>query len=145
MKKMTDLYTTDETKLSHSFQDACSNKDFKDFVYGLNIKEDILMKYTTQLEESLEEYENCKKCKSLNNCKNKIKGYAYTPIKSEKTIVFSYDACQKLLKKENEESYKQNLDLYEMPKEIKDASFQKIYTDDAARVPIIKFFKKVSI
>ena len=142
MKKMTDLYTTDETKLSHSFQDACSNKDFKDFVYGLNIKEDILMKYTTQLEESLEDYENCKKCKSLNNCKNKIKGYAYTPIKSEKTIVFSYDACQKLLKKENEESYKQNLDLYEMPKEIKDASFQKIYTDDAARVPIIKFFKE---
>ena len=142
MKKMTDLYTTDETKLSHSFQDACSNKDFKDFVYGLNIKEDILMKYTTQLEESLEEYENCKKCKSLNNCKNKIKGYAYTPIQSEKTIVFSYDTCQKLLKKENEESYKQNLDLYEMPKEIKDASFQKIYTDDAARVPIIKFFKE---
>ena len=88
MKRMTDIYTTDETKLSHSFQEACSKKDFKDFVYGLNIKEDILMKYTTQLEESLEEYENCKKCKSLNNCKNKIKGYAYTPIKSEKTAAF---------------------------------------------------------
>ena len=142
MKKVTDIYPTDKTKLSHSFQDACSNKSFKDFVYGLNIKEDILMKYTTQLEEALEEYENCKKCKSLDNCKNKIKGYSYTPTTNEKTIIFSYDACPKLLKKEKEESYKQNLDLYEMPKEIKDASFQKIYTDDAARVPIIKYFKE---
>ena len=96
MKKVTDIYPTDKTKLSHSFQDACSNKSFKDFVYGLNIKEDILMKYTTQLEEALEEYENCKKCKSLDNCKNKIKGYSYTPTTNEKTIIFSYDACQKL-------------------------------------------------
>ena len=99
MKNKKDMFKEDLTELTHSFQDACADKDFKDFVYGLNIKEDILMKYTTQLEEALEEYENCKKCKSLDNCKNKIKGYSYTPTTNEKTIIFSYDACPKLLKK----------------------------------------------
>lgn len=142
MKKLTDIYKTDEMKLSHAFQDACSSEDFKKFVYELNIKEEILMKYTSQLEESCEEQQNCKKCKSLDNCLNKIKGYIYTPTNNGKVITFSYDACPKLLKKNKEENYKQNLDIYEMPKEIKDASFQKIYTDDAARIPIIKYFKE---
>ncbi len=142
MKKVTEIYKTDEVKLEQAFQDACSNAAFKKFVYGLNIKEEILMKYTSQLEESFIEYEKCKKCRSLEHCQNRIKGYTYMPINNGKTITFSYDACPKLLKKEKDESYKQNLDLFEMPREIKDASFQKIYTDDAARVPIIKYFKE---
>ncbi len=41
MKKVTDIYKVDEEKLAHSFQDACSDKDFYDYVYGLNVKEDI--------------------------------------------------------------------------------------------------------
>ena len=42
----------DEVKLTQSFMDACSNKDFKDYVYGLNIKEETLKKYTSSLEDS---------------------------------------------------------------------------------------------
>ena len=45
-------------------------------------------------------------------------------------------------KKLKEDSYKENLDLYELPKEIKDASFKDIYKDDKARIPIIKYFKE---
>ena len=142
MKKITDIYSVDEIKLTHSFQNACQKEDFKTYVYSLNIKEDILMKYTSQLEDAFIEYENCKKCRSLEKCSNKIKGYAYTPISEDKTITFSYDACPKLIKKNREELYKQNLDLYDMPKEIKNASFENIYTDDSTRVPIIKYFKE---
>ena len=142
MKKITDDYDVDLTKLTHSFQDACHDKDFKSFAYGLNIKEDILMKYTSQLQESFEENCNCKKCKSLETCQNKMKGYRYTPIESGKMIIFSYDACEKMQKKQKEDAYKEKLDLYDMPKEIKDATFKNIYKDDKARVPIIKYFKE---
>ena len=142
MKKVTDIYEVDELKLTQSFQDACAKKEFKDYVDSLNIKEDILMKYTSSLEESCEEFYNCKKCKNLEDCKNKVKGYCYTAIGDGNVITFSYDTCPKMDKKLKEDSYKENLDLYELPKEIKDASFKNIYKDDKARIPIIKYFKE---
>ena len=142
MKKVTDIYEVDNKKLIQSFQDACAKKEFKDYVYNLNIKEDILIKYTSSLEESCEEFYNCKNCKNLENCPNKIKGYCYTAIDNGNVITFSYDTCPKMDKKLKEDSYKENLDLYELPKEIKDASFKDIYKDDKARIPIIKYFKE---
>lgn len=142
MKKVTDIYKFDEEKLAHSFQDACSDKEFYDYVYGLNVKEDILMKYTSSLEDSFIENKNCKNCKDLDCCLNKVKGYCYNAINDKGMITFSYDACDKMKKKLKEDSYKDNLDLFDMPKEIKDASFKNIYKDDKARVPIIKYFKE---
>lgn len=142
MKKITDMYETDNIKLDHAFQDACANKEFKDFAYGLNIKEDVMVKYTSSLEDSFEEYNNCKNCKGLANCKNKVPGYMYTPIGEGNIINFSYDACNKYQEKLKEEEYKNNLDLFEMSKDIKDASFKNIDTNDKARIPIIKYFKE---
>lgn len=142
MKKVTDIYKLDEDKLAHSFQDACSDKDFYDYVYGLNVKEEVLMKYTSSLEDAFLENKNCKNCKGLNNCLNKVLGYCYTAINDNGMINFSYDACDYMKKKLKDDSYKENLDLYEMPKDIKDASFKNIYKDDKARVPIIKYFKE---
>ena len=86
----------DEIKLTQSFMDACSNKGFKDYVYGLNIKEETLKKYTSSLEDSYEEYHNCQNCTSLEKCKNKVQGYVYTPEKNGELIMFSYLACKKL-------------------------------------------------
>ena len=142
MKKVTDIYKVDEEKLAHSFQDACSDKDFYDYVYGLNVKEDILMRYTSSLEDAFLENKNCKNCKGLECCLNKVKGYCYNAINDKGMITFSYDACDYMKKKLENDSYKDNLELYEMPKDIKDASFKNIYKDDKARVPIIKYFKE---
>ncbi|MBQ9019391.1 MAG: primosomal protein DnaI [Bacilli bacterium] len=142
MKKITDIYKVDENSLIHAFQDACSDKEFKDYVYNLNIKEDILMKYTSSLEEAYNECKNCKKCKNIDNCLNKIRGYAYTPIFENNIITFSYDACDKLKKELKQNSYKDNVDLYEMPKEMASASFKEVYKDDKSRIPIIKYFKE---
>ena len=142
MKKVTDLYKADNTKLTQSFQNACANKEFKDFITGLKIKDEILVKYTSSLEDAFVEHSNCMKCKSINTCKNKIKGYCYTPILEDNIINFSYDACSKEIKRLSANSYKNNLDIYELPEEMKDASFKNIYTDDKARTPIIKYFKE---
>lgn len=142
MKKITDLYNTDITALTHSFQDACANEQFRNFVYGLNIKEEILMRYTSSLEDAFTECQNCTKCKALSSCKNKVAGYRYTPIATENVITFSYDACQFLQENLEENAYKENLDLFEMSKAIKDASLKNIYKDDKSRLPIIKYFKE---
>lgn len=142
MKKINDLYNSDLTTLTHSFQDACSNKEFKEFVYSLNIKEDTLIKYTSSLQDAFNEYKNCKNCKGLATCKNSEKGYRYTPIGEKNIINFSYDACNKLNKELNDNKYKNNLSLFELNEEIKNASLKDIYKDDKARVPIIKYFKE---
>lgn len=136
------LKVKDDTVLDHSFQDACSDKGFKDYVYSLNIPEDTLKKYTYNLLESYEEHKNCKNCKNLSNCVNKIKGYKYTPQKDQNIISFSYVACKKLTDKLDEEAYKNNIELFDMPKEIANASLKNIHKDDKSRLPIIKYFKE---
>ena len=142
MKKDFDLNTPDYIDLTHSFQNACTNKEFMNFVYGLNIKEDILMKYTSRLEDAFLECQNCKNCTDLNSCKNAMPGFLYKPVAEGKIINFTYDACPKKQKEIADNEYKNNLDLLEMPKEIKNASFKDIYTNDKKREPIIKYFKE---
>lgn len=131
----------DNISLAHSFQDACSDKDFKNYVYRLNTTEEILMKYTSRLLDAYEECKNCSTCKNLKECKNKVNGYAYTPIANNKTIEFSYVRCEKKQEADDKTAYQENLELYEMPNDIKNASFKDMYKDDKARVPIVKYFK----
>ena len=143
MQKVDGLISkVDKISLAHSFQDACSNSDFKAYVYNLGIKEETLMKYTSRLEESFEECLNCANCKSLETCKNKVPGYAYTPIPSDKVINFSYVVCKKQQDDDVKKAYQNNLALYDMPKDIKNATLKDMYKDDKARVPIVKYFKE---
>ena len=133
---------TDDIELKHSFQDACANSDFKKYVYNLNVSEDILIKYTSRLEEAFTECKNCAMCKGLDTCKNAVPGYAYTPTAKEKIIDFSYVICKYQEEQDKKTAYQKNLELLEMPKDIKNASFKDMYKDDKARVPIVKYFKE---
>lgn len=132
----------DQISLEHSFQDACSNSDFKAYVYNLGIKEELLMKYTSRLEEAFEECKNCATCKGLDTCKNKVPGYAYTPLDAGRLIDFSYVICKKQQEEDIKTAYQNNLALYDMPKDIKNATLKDMYKDDKARVPIVKYFKE---
>ena len=131
-----------EIELIHSYQDACSNKDFYEFVKSLPIEENILMKYTSSLEDAMKEYKNCKNCKGLEFCKNEVKGYCYKPLKEKNIINFSYISCKYQDKYLKENEYKKNLELFDMPKEIKEASLTNVYTGDKSRIPIIRYFKE---
>ena len=143
MKNISNVISNlDEVKLDHSFQDACSDKEFYDYVYSLGIAEDTLKKYTSSLEDSFEEYKNCKNCPGLEECPNKVHGYKYSPEKDQNLIKFSYVACKKQEKKYHDDAYKENLELFCLPKEIKEASLKNLYKDDKARLPIIKYFKE---
>ncbi len=141
-KEVNEVPKVDLTALTHSYQDACANKEFKKFVDGLNCKDELLMKYTSSLEDAFLECLNCSKCKSLSNCKNKVEGYRYTPDIKEKIITFSYEACDKNIKSMKENAYKENLELFDINQDIKNASFKETYKDDKARLPILKYFKE---
>ena len=137
-----DFFKVDLTALSHAFQDACAFPEFKKYAYSFKIPEETLMKYTSSLEDGFLEYQNCKNCKSLDSCPNKVKGFCYTPVKDGNLINFSYEACEKKRKDLEKNQYKENLELFELNEEIKDASFKGIYKDDKARIPIIQYFKQ---
>ncbi len=132
----------DKNNLKEAFIRACNNKEFKDFVYSINISEETLMKYTSNLEDSFKEKENCKDCKSLTTCPNQIKGYVYLPEEAGRQILFSYIACPKYNEYLEKTSYTKNVEFFRLPSELQDASFKRIYKDDKARLPIIKYFKE---
>lgn len=136
------INNVDETLLEHSFQDACSDKEFYNYLNSLHIEESVLKKYTSNLEDSFIEHKNCFNCKSLDQCKNTVRGYCYTPVKDGNIITFNYFGCKKLMDKLESDAYKRNLDLFDMPKDIMDASFKNMYKDEKARLPIIKYFKE---
>ena len=69
------LNNADEKSLTHSFYDACSDKEFRKYLDTLKIEDEILMKYTSSLEDSFIEYKNCSNCKNLAACQNQVPGY----------------------------------------------------------------------
>lgn len=132
----------DENALQASFVESIKDSEFANYINSLEIPYEILMKYTSSLEDCLKEKKNCAKCKSLSVCPNMVKGYAYTPEFIGKKILFSYVACSRYNKHLEKTNYLKNIDFFKLPKELMEASFQDIYKDDKARIPIVKYFKE---
>ena len=129
-------------KLKHSYMDACSNKDFKDYVDLIDVSDDELMKYTSKLEECVIESNHCKKCTSLKDCQNRVNGYFFKAFLENDKLNFSYVPCKYLLKEEEIYSYQNKITCYDLPEDIKKATFSNVYKDDKKRLPIIKYFKE---
>ena len=125
--------------LRRSYMDACSKEYFKDFVETLPIEEDILIKYTSKLEEASKEFYNCRNCRGLYDCRNQVKGYCYVPEKENEMINFSYLMCGKMRKSLLDEKYLKNIKYYDINEELKKASFKNLYRDDVNRVPVLKY------
>lgn len=135
------LSRANETKLKHDFMDSYQDSQFKSFVEQLPIEEELLIHYTSRLQDAAKEWNCCKNCSGLANCSNLINGYRLTPQKKIKTIIFSYTACPFKTQQEQESSYQKYVSLYNIPEEMKYAGFKNLYRDDKNRIPIIKYFK----
>ena len=86
MKKITELVklTSDEENLlKQNFIKKLDDKNFVELTNTLNCGDDVLMKYTSSLEDAALEFGNCQKCMGLAECKNKLCGYAYLPIEKD--------------------------------------------------------------
>lgn len=133
------INTNHTINLKRAYMDACSDKDFRNYVSSLNIEEELLIKYTSSLEDAVKERKICRNCSSFNSCKHSVKGYVLTPEKHDNRIIFTYQACSKC---QEYLASTENITYFEVPSEIKKASFKEVYKDDRLRVPVIKYFKE---
>ncbi len=142
MKNIGDILNNiDNTSLEKSFYEACCDDEFKEYIGHLNLKDEILMKYTSSLQDACNENKNCQICKGLDCCKNEQNGYCFKAEVQRNIPVFSYVACKFEITRLKNDEYKKNLDLFHMPNEIEKATFVDIYKNDRARIPIVKYFK----
>lgn len=123
--------------LNEAYDEALKNKDFKELVTKTKRKREELVKYTSVLEECTKEYTNCKNCPSIAACQNKVTGYAYLPKMVEGNLEFAYRPCRYKRRLDKKNKFRENIMLYNVPKEIAEASFSKIYKTDKKRYDTI--------
>ena len=141
-KVIKENYYLNPKKLSDDYSEILdNNKTFKKIVKKLKLPDEYLMKYTSKLEECSNELDNCSKCKGLEHCKNSFTGHVLYPEILNENLVFDEMPCKYYLKNEEENKYKKNIYLFEVPKEIKEASMKNIHLDDSERYDIIKWLK----
>lgn len=132
----------DELKLKQSFFEACSSSTFRDFVQKIDAPEEVLMKYTSSLEDASVEFSNCSNCPGLEACPNKMKGFVMSPIVYGSTIHFDYIACSYLRKQLKETEFLNNIELFQVSKSLKNSSIRNIETKDKERLNVLRYFKE---
>ena len=115
----------DKPKLDLKFDKAKQNKTFCMIAKSLDLKEEVMKKYTSQIEECAKEYDNCKNCKGLEFCKNDIEGSMLKASKRGNGVDISYVNCRY----KNEDSYKDNMSLFNVPTSLKNANIKDIKLD----------------
>lgn len=127
-----------ERELRKAFVLATSDNDFVKLANSLDIEEETLLKNTTKLQETIKELHNCKNCKSIDDCKNRMKGCVCYPFVKEATLIFSYTPCK--LQKQKDKETKQ-VTYFETSSNLKNAKMSEIFVDDKARIEVIKYLK----
>lgn len=141
-KKLTNYQRSNiESSLLSYLEENLKDENFNLLVSKLDMSKEKLCKYTSTLEECSKEYANCKNCKGLAMCKNKVNGYAYLPKKIEDKLEFNYKPCKYQNKLLKEQEYLKNVYNYNIPKELKEAQMKNIYTDHIERIETIKWLK----
>ena len=80
--------------VEEEYNKALENDEYKALVKKVKINEVQAKKNTLKLYDTLEELNNCKNCKSLYECKNRVLGHVYFPEIKESNLVFSYIPCK---------------------------------------------------
>lgn len=124
--------------LKKNYLDAKQDAVFQKLVDGLHLPEEKLIHYTSRIEDCAKEYRHCKNCKGLLTCKNTITGYVYFPENIEGNLEFNYVACKYQKKFNQENKYLDNIALFAMTKEMKNARMKDVYIDDKNRFQAIK-------
>ena len=129
IEELTSKFMLNEDKLKKDYQEIFkTNQTFKKLAQSLNLSDDYLMKYTSSLEESAKELNQCKRCKNLLGCKNSFQGHVFYPEVLNNNLVFDYIPCKYQKEFDEQNKYKNNIYLFEVPKEIKEASMKEIDT-----------------
>lgn len=129
-----------DAMLKKDYATAVKNPEFKKLVNTLKIKENVAYKYTSKLERTVCELNNCSNCKSLHTCQNKVEGTVYYPTIKDEKLEFNYVAC-KYKKKDIKQKEEIKSKFFEMPYHIKIAKMSNIEIN-STRAKIIKWINK---
>ena len=127
--------------LKDNYIKALKDEDFKKLINKLKLKEEIGMKYTSKLENTVNELRNCMKCKNLIECKNKVNGCVYYPTINNDRLEFNYVACKYKNKYLEEQSINKSI-FFGMSEDLKKAKMSDIDINDTKRIEIIKWLKQ---
>ncbi len=126
-----------QKELLKNYHENLRDPSFKELVLKLHLDDKIGAINNSQLEDSVKEIKNCKDCKGLYFCKNKVMGHYLYPKKTSNILDLVYVPCK--YKKENDRL----LELKNTSnKELLNARFEKIDVKDKNRVEVIKWIKK---
>ncbi|MBQ7240542.1 MAG: primosomal protein DnaI [Bacilli bacterium] len=136
-------FKANESKLKSDYLEACKDNDFKRLVARIKADDELARKYTSKLEECVNNLKKCSKCKGLGECPFECPGLILYPRVDGNMITFEYHEC-KYLKEENELKKKEMSSTafyYNEPIQIKNASMGDIDLTDKNRLQTIKWIK----
>jgi len=81
-------------ELKKELSSAKKDERFCKLCAKLKIDDSIASKYTSKLQDTLCEMDNCRHCKGLFECKNKLEGHVCYPKKEDNRLIFSYIPCK---------------------------------------------------
>lgn len=120
--------------LKDSYTEACKNKEFKKLINRLEVSDEVAMKYTSSLEDTIKELGHCKDCPGLPHCENRLNGHVMFPEAKEKQIIFSYAPCKFEKERQRKEANRMTKD-----KELAMASMKDIDLTDKKRLAVISW------
>ncbi|MBE6140330.1 MAG: primosomal protein DnaI [Firmicutes bacterium] len=123
-------------EIENNYEEALKQIEFANLVNNLKITKEIGKKYTSKINDTVEELKKCKNCKGLFMCQNSIEGHVFFPEKDELDLKFSYLPCKyykTFLKEKNDKDKKIN--------ELENARMKDIDIKDKNRIKIIKWLK----
>ncbi|HAB65964.1 MAG TPA: primosomal protein DnaI [Firmicutes bacterium] len=126
----------DENMLKKEYSKALKDEQFRKLIKRLEVDDEDAMKYTSSLECTVCELNNCAKCDGLIYCKNRLDGHVFFPIKNGKQIIFSYAPC-----KYQKEEEKKEINRPTREKDILNAKMSDIDVTDKKRYDVIKWLK----
>ena len=126
MLKVSNDLKKDESKLLTHYREAIKDPRFKDFTTKLKLDDDVLMKYTSVLQESCIEFNNCLNCQHMSECKNKLVGYSYLPKVTNGKVSFNYKPCHFKREYNQKFNHLKNVKYYNLPKSLQTANWDSV-------------------
>lgn len=136
-----DFMKKNKALLEKRFIEALKDPDFVKLVNELDVADEEKFKHTSLLKEIVEIRIICSKCKGLAFCPYDIEGVRKTCYTEDGLIKSCYENCPFKVKMEKDNTFLSNVYTYKMSKDIREARFKNIYTDDAKRLETVKYLK----
>ncbi len=120
-------------------REVLSHPHIKSFIeeHKEQITDDMITRSLGKLYEYINQSKECDQCASLDACKNMLQGYHPHLVLEGKVIGLNYDRCPRKILHDDRSKFKSLIKSMYIPKEILQASIDRIELDDPARFKAI--------